>query len=142
MDLNYWMNIAGLGPVDIENDYRRSELRSAHLQQLGILGVYDERLMLCESPGSISGMELEPYVESGSGDIVMKAKNPRGHEIELCRSSNPPIIQLIQLMPYITPEYSDKLLQWSCMIDGLPKKVVSEDPSFKRMVNGWIPLSA
>lgn len=96
--------------------------------------------MLCEAPASLSGLELIPCYDATNNDVVMKVKNSRGDEIEICRSSQPPIIQLIQLVPYITPEYSDKLLEWSCMVDNLPKKVVSEHPSFMRMSNGWLPL--
>ena len=139
IDLDYWKNMAGSTVEDIKDDYDKYIIKSAHLQQLAVIGFHDASMGLCESPASISGVQLGIKFDTETGEVFMVALNSRGDLIEITRSSAPPIIQLIQLMPYISPEYSDKLLEWSCMIDGSKSSIVKDHPAFQRMAMGWLP---
>lgn len=140
LNLKQWLELANIPETDVALDYTRQSLDSAHLQQLAIMGMNDPSLMLCKLPASISNMELIPCFSSATQVVSLRARNRIGNEIEICNSSQPLLIQLIQMMPYLTTEYGDILKHWSHMMDSRPLIEIEQHPSFKRMMNGWLPL--
>ncbi len=141
LDYQQWVELAKLtNPQTIEESYRQGDIDSAHMQQLAIMGMHHEHLMLCKIPAAISGMDIAPFLCSKTGVVSMRIRNPIGNELEICNSTQPLLIQFIQLMPYISPEYADQLKIWSTMMDTKSSRETEEHPSFKRLMNGWLPF--